>query len=519
MQKLLRLYTPILFSLVWLLLPQATFASCPTLTAYLAPGVTHAEVTTLKKFLAQQGLLSDVAYTTYFGSLSEAAVKEWQRRNGIEPTGTVGPKTRAALGQCGSRVVPSTQSFSTTNTPTASCEITTTLSRGMKGTDVTRLQSFLVSQQLLSSDSATGFYGAMTEAAVKQFQCKDMNLCSGTPQTTGYGMVGKMTRTAILSECKMSTVGVPPSSSTVVSSNPSPAPASHTTTPAPTPLPASPAPITPAPTTVTTVACTPLASETRASACSPGQIGSATHTRTSSCAVGATTPTWSAWATTTHTCAYPTTFTLKEYWPNPPAGMAYIKEYDAGLASKYIHTADGFLVKQDYYINTPNELIDEWGIRITAAGDVLETYDKFPDKTYYYLPGKEINWGRALSIGETLGDSVQMDMSRTTGIGPTSPSQYGYNTITLVKHHPSIQLQGVTHQNVLEISLFQSFCITNECTVPVTGYYYVSLQYYFAYGKGIIKTIFKDINGAADSGAHELTRECVVPEAATNCGA
>jgi hypothetical protein len=199
--------------------------------------------------------------------------------------------------------------------------------------------------------------------------------------------------------------------------------------------------------------------------------------------------------------------------------MAYIKEYDAGIASKYFYTTDGFLVKQDYYTSTPGTLIDEWGIRITGSGDVLETYDKFPDKTYYYLPGKEINWGRTLSVGETLGASVQMDMSRTTGIGPTSPSQYGYNSITVVKHHPSLRMQGTTYDNVLEISLFQSFCITNECTVPVTGYYYVSLQYYFAYGKGIIKTIFKDVNGSVDAGAHELTRECVVPQAATGCGA
>ena len=50
----------------------------------------------------------------------------------------------------------------------ASCpNLLRNLSRGMKGSDVATLQQFLISQKLLAADSATGFYGAMTEAAVK----------------------------------------------------------------------------------------------------------------------------------------------------------------------------------------------------------------------------------------------------------------------------------------------------------------------------------------------------------------
>lgn len=503
---------------VFFVTAQAADASCVSVTEYLAAGVTHPQVVTLKKFLVNEGLLNDVTYSSYFGPLTEAAVKEWQMRNNIEPTGTVGPKTRAALNQC-------TASLKSASLPgplgvqahASSCEVTTTLSRGMKTEDVTRLQSFLIDNKFLPNDSATGFYGALTEAAVKQFQCTKMQLCAGTPQTTGYGVVGRLTRAALLQNCRSSTVNSQTNIPTTQTTQPLPAPSSNPT-PSTAPLP--PSPVSVAPTTPTpSVVCTPLPMQTQTVACSVGQTGSVTQTRTSSCPAGAVAPVWSGWSTTTSTCSYPTTFNLKEFWPNPPTGMAYIKEYDAGIASKYFYTPAGFLVKQDYYTNTPGVLIDEWGIRITGSGDVLETYDTFPDKTYYYLPGKEINWGRVLSVGETLGGSVQMDLSRSTGIDATSPSQYGYNSITVVKHHPSLQLQGVTHNNVLEISLFQSFCITNECKTPVTGYYYVSLQYYFAYGKGIIKTIFKDVNGSADAGAHELIRECLVPETANGCGA
>ncbi|TSC63747.1 MAG: NLP/P60 protein, partial [Parcubacteria group bacterium Gr01-1014_106] len=56
--------------------------------------------------------------------------------------------------------------------PTASITgvITRTLRRGMRGDDVRALQSVLVREGLLTSDNATGFFGLLTEAALKKFQ-------------------------------------------------------------------------------------------------------------------------------------------------------------------------------------------------------------------------------------------------------------------------------------------------------------------------------------------------------------
>ncbi len=100
-------------------------------------------------------------------------------------------------------------------TPPASCpsappaggwRITRNLSRGMKGSDVTQLQQFLISQNLLAADSGTGFFGAMTENAVKQWQCQKMSICTGSPNTNGHGSVGPKTRKSLLN-CSANTVG------------------------------------------------------------------------------------------------------------------------------------------------------------------------------------------------------------------------------------------------------------------------------------------------------------------------
>lgn len=84
----------------------------------------------------------------------------------------------------------------------ASCpNLSRNLSRGSRGGDVLQLQQFLISQNLLTSDSATGFFGALTERAVQQFQTRENVVTSGTPASTGYGAVGGKTRVAIARAC------------------------------------------------------------------------------------------------------------------------------------------------------------------------------------------------------------------------------------------------------------------------------------------------------------------------------
>jgi peptidoglycan hydrolase-like protein with peptidoglycan-binding domain len=65
------------------------------------------------------------------------------------------------------------------------------LMRGMRSDDVKTLQERLVNDGYLSQDNATGFFGSSTEQAVKQWQADSGIVASGTPETTGWGMVGR----------------------------------------------------------------------------------------------------------------------------------------------------------------------------------------------------------------------------------------------------------------------------------------------------------------------------------------
>ena len=74
------------------------------------------------------------------------------------------------------------------------------LSFGSRGTDVIQLQQYLISQNILASDSAT-YFGRITESAVQQWQVSHGIVSSGSAATTGYGAVGPRTRAAIASAC------------------------------------------------------------------------------------------------------------------------------------------------------------------------------------------------------------------------------------------------------------------------------------------------------------------------------
>lgn len=83
--------------------------------------------------------------------------------------------------------------------------LTHSLSRGVSGADVAQLQSFLIAQGDLAAGNNTGYFGPLTEAAVKSFQSRNGIVSGGSPTTTGYGAVGPLTRARIASLCSSST--------------------------------------------------------------------------------------------------------------------------------------------------------------------------------------------------------------------------------------------------------------------------------------------------------------------------
>jgi len=73
---------------------------------------------------------------------------------------------------------------------------------GSTGDDVARLQAFLARDpSIYPNPIVSGYFGSLTQAAVQRWQVKYNIVSSGTPATTGYGMVGPRTAAAIALLC------------------------------------------------------------------------------------------------------------------------------------------------------------------------------------------------------------------------------------------------------------------------------------------------------------------------------
>jgi len=76
------------------------------------------------------------------------------------------------------------------------------LKRGSSGEDVKRLQQFLARDPSVYPEAnLSGYYGALTEAAVKRWQTKFNIVSSGTGATTGFGVTGPRTAAAMSLQC------------------------------------------------------------------------------------------------------------------------------------------------------------------------------------------------------------------------------------------------------------------------------------------------------------------------------
>ena len=75
----------------------ATNCNPITLTRSLSLGSTGSEVSSLQTFLKSEGYYAYPSITGYFGPITEAGIKAFQRASGIEAIGIVGPITRAKI--------------------------------------------------------------------------------------------------------------------------------------------------------------------------------------------------------------------------------------------------------------------------------------------------------------------------------------------------------------------------------------------------------------------------------------
>ncbi len=118
---------------------------------YLRNGVEHPVVASLQERLMKLGFMDNDEPTQYFGNVTEAAVKTFQRQNGLTQDGIVGPETLNSI------MSPFAKYYA--------------VSKGVEGDDILRIQSRLYELgYLASADLVTGSFGDETEAAVLKLQ-------------------------------------------------------------------------------------------------------------------------------------------------------------------------------------------------------------------------------------------------------------------------------------------------------------------------------------------------------------
>ncbi|NJL02539.1 MAG: beta-propeller fold lactonase family protein [Spirulinaceae cyanobacterium SM2_1_0] len=162
-----------LISLPWIFIAVAVLSFTLTNSALaLKQGDRGSEVTRLQQQLAAEGYFKGPV-TGYYGPITQGAVIQFQRSNGLQPDGIVGRNTRAALTEptaepaTGDRddpsVTPSTTSTRSGDTGTGLLKV------GQRSAAVKALQVELKAQGHFDGPT-TGYYGPLTRSAVISFQ-------------------------------------------------------------------------------------------------------------------------------------------------------------------------------------------------------------------------------------------------------------------------------------------------------------------------------------------------------------
>ena len=171
----------------------------PLFRRSLSLGMQGDDVRALQQILIQDGFLS-AAPTGFYGPLTTRAVEQFQAQYSIVSSGSsfttgygsIGPRTLAKLNLLYATTTPTTTSTSGTTTSNSFQHV---LYPGLRSSEVTALQQFLAGDPSIYPEGLiTGFYGPLTTRAVERFQTKYGIISSGSPLTTGYGLVGPKTR-------------------------------------------------------------------------------------------------------------------------------------------------------------------------------------------------------------------------------------------------------------------------------------------------------------------------------------
>lgn len=147
--------------------PTPVPTQAPSVTGVLKKGARGDEVISLQKNLISLGFLSGSADGIY-GNNTVAAVKAFQRSQGLTADGTAGASTLAALNKAVATPTP-VPTATPSPVPTQTPDSSTVLEKGDRGDAVRALQEKLIALGFLTG-SADGIFGSDTRDAVKAFQ-------------------------------------------------------------------------------------------------------------------------------------------------------------------------------------------------------------------------------------------------------------------------------------------------------------------------------------------------------------
>jgi len=131
--------------------------------------------------------------TSYFGPLTEGAVKAFQKRHKLPATGVANTTTLKKLEQLSSIEV-----VKDTATP-FDAAFSRDLKLGVSGGDVSVLQQFLINAEAYPGALVTGYFGPRTQAALQTFQ-KEQNI------NPPAGYFGPLTKKRVLNLIRLRSV-------------------------------------------------------------------------------------------------------------------------------------------------------------------------------------------------------------------------------------------------------------------------------------------------------------------------
>lgn len=153
------------------------------LTADMKRGDKSLEVVHLQQVLNTVSVHPSGLTTGYFGPLTESALRQFQAKYSLPQTGIADAPTRAVLNSL-------SQGWVVMGAPTDIANLQTDLKRGDSGAAVASLQTFLAYEGSYTEGIISGYFGALTQESVADFQKK-----FGVTPASGY--VGYKTRHTI----------------------------------------------------------------------------------------------------------------------------------------------------------------------------------------------------------------------------------------------------------------------------------------------------------------------------------